>query len=327
MFQKKNYKNLKKNRRKKPMTDAKEITITENNTAISSLNEPQYSIAQMVAQRESIATLMKKIMKKEDDYGKIPGCGSKNVLLKSGAEKICYHFGLAPTYDIRKTELQGGHREYEIVCTLTHRSTGQEIGQGLGSCSTMESKWRFRKAGRKCPVCNNEDTIIKGKEEFGGGWVCYKAKGGCNAKFKDGDKAIEDQKVGRVEHDNPADYYNTCLKMGKKRAYLDATLGATAASDLFTQDIEEMAENGVAPQVQPSVSSPDPKANKMPAADIKAYLAQMEKAQTAEEIKKIADEAIDKARLLKDGAAFTKIANAKNKCTDALIVANEDVPL
>lgn len=45
--------------------------------------------------------------------------------------------------------------------------------------------------------------------------------------------------MGRVEHDNPADYYNTCLKMGKKRAFVDALLTCTAASDIFTQDIED----------------------------------------------------------------------------------------
>lgn len=42
------------------------------------------------------------------------------------------------------------------------------------------------------------------------------------------------------EHNNPADYYNTCLKMAKKRAYVDAVLTATGASDIFTQDIEDM---------------------------------------------------------------------------------------
>jgi len=308
------------------MTDTKEIVISENKTAISYLNEPQYSIAQMVAQRESILLLMKKVLKDGEHYGKIPGCGDKKTLLKSGAEKICSYFGLSSKYEIKKNAFPNGHVEYEIICTLTHRGTGQEVGQGVGSCSTLESKWRYRKAGRKCPVCSNEDTIIKGKEEFGGGWLCYKAKGGCNAKFKDNDEAITSQKLGRVDHDNPADYYNTCLKMAKKRAFVDATLIGVAASDLFNQDIEEMEENGVAPRVQPSHSSPDQKANKIPLAEVKDYVAQMEKAETADEIKKIADEALEKAKLAKDGAAFTKIANAKNKCVDALVVASEDVP-
>ncbi|HIJ50738.1 MAG TPA: hypothetical protein HPP54_06770, partial [Nitrospinae bacterium] len=84
----------------------------------------------------------------------------------------------------------------------------------------------------------------KGKQEYGGGWVCFKKKGGCNKKWQDGDSAIENLPSGRTDHDNPADYYNTVLKMAKKRALVDAVLTATAASDIFSQDIEETRSNG-----------------------------------------------------------------------------------
>ena len=33
-----------------------------------------------------------------------------------------------------------------------------------------------------CPECG-QPAIIKGKEEWGGGWVCWKKEGGCGAKF------------------------------------------------------------------------------------------------------------------------------------------------
>jgi len=39
---------------------------------------------------------------------------------------------------------------------------------------------------------------------------------------------------------DPADVENTILKMAQKRAMVAATLSATAASDIFTQDIEDM---------------------------------------------------------------------------------------
>jgi hypothetical protein len=132
-----------------------------------------------------------------------------------------------------------GHRQYEVQTALYSIVTGAFIGEGVGSCSTMESKYRFRKAEQKCPECGKE-AIIKGKKEYGGGWLCFKKKGGCGVKFKDGDSDIENQEMGRIEYDNPADYYNTCLKIGKKRSLVDATLTATAASDIFTQDIEDM---------------------------------------------------------------------------------------
>jgi len=36
-----------------------------------------------------------------------------------------------------------------------------------------------------CPKCNSTKGVIKGKEEYGGGWVCYAKKGGCGHKWHD----------------------------------------------------------------------------------------------------------------------------------------------
>src|SRR6185369_6401125 len=41
---------------------------------------------------------------------------------------------------------------------------------------------------------------------------------------------------------NPADVANTILKMAKKRGLVDAILTVTAASDIFTQDIEDLPD-------------------------------------------------------------------------------------
>lgn len=35
----------------------------------------------------------------------------------------------------------------------------------------------------KCPKCGKPDAVIKSKEEYGGGWVCFKKKDGCGAKW------------------------------------------------------------------------------------------------------------------------------------------------
>jgi len=189
-----------------------------------------------------IQEIMRDAMKDGEHFGKIPGCGDKPTLLKPGAEKLNLTFRMAPDPEVEVRELPGGHREYQVKCKMTSILTGRFLGAGVGSATTMETKWRYRKAEQKCPECGKE-TIIKGKKEYGGGWLCYQKKGGCGAKFEDGDPKIENQNMGRIEHDNPADYYNTCLKMAKKRALVDAVLTVTAASDIFTQDIEEMVEN------------------------------------------------------------------------------------
>jgi len=36
-----------------------------------------------------------------------------------------------------------------------------------------------------CPECGEGKAVIKGKEEYGGGWVCFAKKGGCGFKWQD----------------------------------------------------------------------------------------------------------------------------------------------
>jgi len=199
------------------------------------------SPAEVKKQINLIQEIMRDAMKDGEHYGTIPGCGPKPALLKPGAEKLNMTFHMAPSYHINAEILPKDHRNFEIVCALASIGSEKFLGQGVGSCSTMESKYRYRTSERKCPKCGREN-IIKGKEEYGGGWLCFAKKGGCGAKFKEDDPEITSQKVGRVEYEDPADYWNTCLKMAKKRALVDAVLTVTAASDIFTQDIEEMAD-------------------------------------------------------------------------------------
>ena len=178
------------------------------------------------------------------DYGIIPGT-KKPTLLKPGAEKICAFFGYAPDYEILPGSIEDWDGAkfgeplfyYHVRCTLA--KDGAAVGQGTGSCSSWESKYRYRMASRKCPACGVA-AMIKGREEYGGGWVCFEKKGGCKAKYKDGDAAIEGQEVGRVANPDIADIINTVQKMGDKRAYIAACLSATGASQYFSQDLEDV---------------------------------------------------------------------------------------
>jgi hypothetical protein len=107
----------------------------------------------------------------------------------------------------------------------------------------METKFRYRTG----PVELTDKVIPKeywdlrksdpgqAKAILGQGYVPKKNESGVWVSAVQGE---------RVEHDNPADYYNTCLKMAHKRAMVSATLATTAASDIFTQDVEDMVENG-----------------------------------------------------------------------------------
>jgi len=228
---------------------------------LTKIEVPTRPASTLVEQVRTIQEVMQSVMKPGEHYGVIPGT-KKETLLKPGAEKLCLTFRLAPSYSVETVPLDGGHREQIVTCTLTHIETGRVFGEGLGSCSTMESKYRWRQAQRKCPGCEKDGTIIKGKREYGGGWLCFAKKGGCGGKWPDGAREIESQSTDKVENPDIADCYNTVLKMSKKRAHVDAVLTATGASDIFAQDLEDLptsyfdgAGPGAAtPEPQPTVS-------------------------------------------------------------------------
>jgi len=216
---------------------ANELVTKQSNELTTFSGETNAQMVERLTSRvQLIQHVYRKIMIKDVDYGVIPGCGSRPALMKPGAEKLILAFQITPTFQETIRDLGNGHREVIVKCTLT--KNGEILGEGLGSCSTMESKYRYRDASRKCPNCGQE-AIIKGKEEFGGGWVCFKKKGGCGSKWQEGDAVIESQQVGKIENTDPADQWNTVLKMSKKRSLIDADLTVLGASDIFTQDIDE----------------------------------------------------------------------------------------
>lgn len=222
-------------------TEAKELAV------ISVAEQAPVPVEVLRQQVQAIQSVMQKVMQKDVHFGVIPGTGKKPSLLKAGAEKICMLFRLIPEFNVTRNNLARDHVEYEVICTLKN-PRGEVMGQGVGLCSTMESKYRWRQGARACPSCGCQGTIIKGKAEYGGGWLCFAKKGGCGQKFDDGDTSIESQNVDKIENPDLADQYNTVLKMAKKRAHVDATITATAASDIFTQDVEDMPQHERAPQ-------------------------------------------------------------------------------
>ena len=241
------------------------------------LAESELDVDAVVAQVQKIQSLQEAVMKDGEHFGVIPGT-DKPTLLKPGAEKLCLTFRLAPSYELER-DWDGEHLTVSVTARLTHIVSGQFWGEGVGLCSTREEKYAYRTASRTCPSCGAA-AIIKGKAQYGGGWLCWKKKDGCGAKFDDGDAAIEGQEAGKVPNDRLPDTYNTVVKMAKKRALVDAVLTATAASDIFTQDLES-------PTAESAVDSePPPSAEKPTAAQWKRMeklLADLEKAMPAHE--------------------------------------------
>jgi len=149
---------------------------------------------EVVAQVAAIQELMKTVMQDGTHYGLIPGCGPKPTLLKAGAEKLAFMFRLAPLYEVTPTDLDNGHFRYEIKCALKSLLTGHIIAEGVGCCSSKETKYAY---------------------------------------------------VRNEARPNLEDVRNTVEKMAAKRALVAAVLNGTAASDIFTQDVEDLPEAAV----------------------------------------------------------------------------------
>lgn len=208
------------------------------------------SLEKIIQQRDLVMKIMKSAMVEGTHYGKIPGCGEKPSLLLPGAQLLSTTFRLVPSFTKTVTEPQTGHISVDFVCILTHDE--KKIAEGIGFCSSLESKYRYRNSaaviedtGEEVPKAYwddfNKDKTLALKnlsqmfdgqkvstKKIDGIWRVVILKGG-------GD--------GKVENSNPIDTFNTVLKIGKKRAHIDAVITATACNDLFTQDLEDIRDN------------------------------------------------------------------------------------
>jgi hypothetical protein len=195
-----------------------------------------------------IQEVMRDVMQSGTHYGTVPGCGDKPTLLQPGAHKLMMTFRLVADPEMTVLPMEHGHREVRCKVKLYNQS-GVFLGSGVGTCSTLEGKYRYRTGPveftdkpvpREYWDLRNSDPK-KAQAMLGDGMAAKKNDTGAWFCARQG---------GKVEHDNPADYYNTVEKMAYKRALVSATLTVTAASDIFTQDIEDMPE--VMPHAQPT---------------------------------------------------------------------------
>lgn len=225
-------------------------------------------VEQIKRQTEQVKALMASCMEDGMHYGRIPGCGSKPTLLQPGAQKLTLMFGMADTYEIAREDLPSGHREYTVTCRLVSKSTGCVQGSGVGLCSTMEKKYRYRNVSdfeiTDDPI--PQDAKERKQEYRKQGYGMKKVDGmWCWVKYNDS-----------AQQENPdiADTYNTVLKMSCKRALVAAVLNTFAVSDLFTQDIEDLGsyaidykKDGADIPLQPTTAAPAAPAPSQPVQD------------------------------------------------------------
>jgi len=236
-------------RKKKPVSRHELATTSKPSFELVKRDKSgEFSLAPMTArdivnQIKLIQDIMKAVMKQGVHYGLIPGCGDKPTLFKAGAEKLTTTFRLVPSYpEIKHVDFPGGHREFIIRSNLK-TFDGTLVGEGVGSCSTLESKYKYRRA-------DGQNTGRAAPPFF---WKIRKADPAKALMLIGGPghfvKKVRDRWMimvetdEKVENTNLADVWNTVLKMAKKRALVDVTIQATSASDMFTQDVEDLEEN------------------------------------------------------------------------------------
>lgn len=186
--------------------------------AVDTYGSRSLTAADVRAQVNLMQDVMAEVMRDGTHYGTIPGTKSKS-LYKAGAEKLMATFRLAAKPEVEDLS-EDGEIAYRVTVNLLSAS-GAFIGAGIGECSSAEEKYSWR-------------ASVHAKE-----WQATPGNRRRVKFFRDG------REVQQVRT-NPADVANTILKMAKKRAQVDAVITATAASDIFTQDIEDLPDEVVA---------------------------------------------------------------------------------
>lgn len=195
--------------------------MTATAPARTSIVEGATSIASLRSQIQLIQTAMSEVMIEGVHFGKIPGT-PKPSLWKSGAEVLCAMFRVAPIFLTEDLSTSDCVR-YRVRCIGRHQTSGIDLGEGVGECSSDEQKFRWR-----APVCDEEfeATPLDRRRE----------------KWQRGSGGAYAQKQVRVE---PPDVANTVLKIAAKRAHIAMVLNVLAASDIFAQDLEDLPDGMV----------------------------------------------------------------------------------
>ena len=150
------------------------------------LVRPTSNPAEVMEAHKAIAEMVSKVLEDGIDFGEIPGTEGKKALLKAGAERLAFSIGASLELEIMEKEVdhqllvdwtkrqkdwynEKGKRKwkwaethgtsrglyrYVVKCRLVRREDGAVLGEGIGSCSTMESKYVDRPR-------DMENTVLK----------------------------------------------------------------------------------------------------------------------------------------------------------------------
>lgn len=240
-----------------------------------------------------VQEVMQGIMKRDTHYGTIPGT-PKPTLYKPGAEVLCVTFRVAQEYRIEDLSTENTAR-YRVTCVGRHQTTGIALGEGVGECSSGEEKYKWRGS-----ICQEEFDLTPEKMR--------------RIKFSKYKGNVEKRPQVRTE---AADLANTVLKMACKRAMIAMTLNVTAASDIFTQDIEDLPEE--LRHQEPSQPATDPEL-------MKKWVGAATAAETQAALTAIWKDGVKELQEAKDIPAYNAFKAAVGARGEALKAAAEAKP-
>ena len=234
---------------------------------------PVMDIGASIQRHKQLREYVEKAMIEGEDWGKVDGI-PKPFLHQPGAQKLCVLFGYNqhPEIDREIEDWTGAHYGeplfyYRMRCVLSRN--GNPVGEGIGSASSWESKYRYRWLNKadvpmrylaaidsgdlqtrsgsiKEPAFAIEKAETTGKY---GKPADYWAKWQAAIQFGEAPPIEITTKGGKVMagYEMPCDVYripnpdfadviNTTQKMAFKRALVAATLNATGLGGVFTQD-------------------------------------------------------------------------------------------
>jgi hypothetical protein len=162
---------------------------------------------------QDVQQAMDAVMKEDVHYGVVPGAKKKS-LWKAGAEALCMAFGLVP---VLRTTVTADDPERVI------RWKGTQYTDGPSGRVKVEVEGETQGIYEVVAVCELLNM---------GGQILAS----CSASANNLENKYRTLSVW--------DTRNTLRRMAEKRALVAAVLMATGASDMFSQDLEDVAEDG-----------------------------------------------------------------------------------
>ena len=181
------------------------VAATESASAGFSVSAmPPFGVTEIRQRIQAVQEVMRGVMKEGTHFGTIPG-NHKPSLWKAGGEVLCLTFRLVPILESRVVA-------DDLECEWPYSAAKRDGSIVHGTCIG------FFEVEATCTISNlNGEPLSR-----------------CSARCNN--------REGKYRSISLFEIRNTVLKMAEKRAFVSAVLMATGASDIFTQDLDDLPE-------------------------------------------------------------------------------------